>query len=402
MKKLKLGIVGLGRGAGAGALIREQSKLIDVTAICDIDENRLKNVAARFGGADAGRSADSSNAGAPFAGETYLSFDEMLQKADIDAVYVATPIPAHADMVVQALNAGKHVVSEVICATTLEDCRRIKDAIRRSGKKYMMAEQYCFIRPWSIVMNMVKAGLFGEIYYAEGSYTMDFTRRPGYPYVGGWRQNIYHNHRGHVYITHSLGPLSMLFDEPLKYAETVCRRADEVGVKTVVFGSSGARNVPKDCKDVEKGVEQFTDFCRQLAARISDLKMCVVIEPLRPNESNIINYVWQGLQIVEDVKSPRIQQLADLFHMIMGRESPESIVQAGCRLKHVHIAEKETRQYPGKDDFDFSPYFNALKKIGYSGGISCECGWPNRKDKDAFYAARVKALAVMKKFAGQA
>ena len=48
------------------------------------------------------------------------------------------------------------------------------------------------------------------------------------------------------------------------------------------------------------------------------------------------------------------------------------------------------------------PYFDALKKIGYSGGISCECGWPNRKDKEAFYAARVKALAVMKKFAGQA
>ena len=199
------------------------------------------------------------------------------------------------------------------------------------------------------------------------------------------------------------------FDEPLKYAETLCRRADEVGLKTIVFGSGGARNVPgdicgpKDQKPLpEKGVEQYTDFCRQLAARISDLKVCVVIEPLRPNESNIINYVWQGLQIVEDVNSPRIQQLADLFHMIMGRESPESIVQAGCRLRHVHIAEKETRQYPGKDDFDFSPYFEALKKIGYSGGISCECGWPNRKDKDAFYAARVKALAVMKKFAGQA
>ena len=199
------------------------------------------------------------------------------------------------------------------------------------------------------------------------------------------------------------------FDEPLKYAETLCRRADEVGVKTIVFGSGGARNVPGDIcgpkdqmPDPEKGVEQYTDFCRQLAARISDLKVCVVIEPLRPKESNIINYVWQGLQIVEDVNSPRIQQLADLFHMTMGREPAESIVKAGCRLKHVHIAEKTTRQYPGKDGYDFSPYFDALKKIGYSGGISCECGWPNRKDADAFLAARVKALATMKKFAGQA
>ena len=199
------------------------------------------------------------------------------------------------------------------------------------------------------------------------------------------------------------------FEEPLKYAETLCRRADEVGLKTVVFGSGGARNVPgdicgpKEQKPLpEKGVEQYTEFCRQLAARISDLKVCVVIEPLRPNESNIVNYVWQGLQIVEDVNSPRIQQLADLFHMIMGREPADSIVQAGCRLKHVHIAEKETRQYPGKDDYDFSPYFAALRKIGYSGGVSCECGWPSRKDKEAFHAARVKALAVMRKFAGQA
>jgi len=221
MKKVKMGIVGLGRGAGVGALIREQSKRIEITAICDINEELLLNVSRQFGGADAGRSADSSNAGAPFKGETFLSFDDMLQKADMEVVYIATPIPAHADMVVQALNAGKHVVSEVICATTLEDCKRIQDAIRKSAKKYMMAEQYCFIRPWSIVMNMVKAGLFGEIYYAEGNYSMDFTQRPGYPYVGGWRQNIYHMHRGHVYITHSLGPLSMLFDEDLKYVSSM-------------------------------------------------------------------------------------------------------------------------------------------------------------------------------------
>ena len=197
------------------------------------------------------------------------------------------------------------------------------------------------------------------------------------------------------------------FDEPLKYAETVCRRADEVGVKTIVFGSGGARNVPGDfCgpkeqkPQLEKGVEQYTDFCKQLVSRISDLKVAVVIEPLRPDESNIINYVWQGLQILEEVNSPRLRQLADIFHMIMGRESPDSIVQAGCRLKHVHIAEKTTRKYPGDADYDFSPYFDALKKIGYCGGISCECGWP--KGKAERTQARIKALAVLKRFAGQA
>lgn len=174
------------------------------------------------------------------------------------------------------------------------------------------------------------------------------------------------------------------FAPALDYAERVCRRADQVNVKAIVFGSGGARNVPGDFTaakreerpNTEEGTAQMTEFCRQLAKRIADCKVAVVIEPLRPNESNIVNYVWQGLQMVEDVGSPRIQQLADLFHMMMGRESAESIVLAGDRLKHCHIATKGARAYPGANDTEaFLPYFNALKRIGYTGGVSCECSW---------------------------
>ena len=181
------------------------------------------------------------------------------------------------------------------------------------------------------------------------------------------------------------------FEPALKYAETVLRRAEEVGVKTVVFGSGGARNVPGDiCGDKaqkpepEKGVAQYTEFCKLLCARVADLKTVqVVIEPLRPNESNIINYVWQGVQICRDVDSPRLRQLADIFHMMMGREDAESIVRAGCLLKHCHIASYETRLYPGSDPATvcrLKPYFDALKAIGYAGGVSCECGWGKKED----------------------
>ena len=197
------------------------------------------------------------------------------------------------------------------------------------------------------------------------------------------------------------------WDEALDYAETVCRRGDILGVKTIVFGSSGARNVPgdlyaknkEDRPNTEKGVEQYTEFCRLLCRRIADCKVTIVIEPLRPNESNIINFVWQGLQIVEDVGSPRLQQLADIFHMICGRESACSLIKAGDRLKHCHIAAKETRQFPGSNDTDFSSYFNALNKIGYTGGVSCECGWGDKADLEKNLTT---ALATLKKFAGQA
>ena len=181
------------------------------------------------------------------------------------------------------------------------------------------------------------------------------------------------------------------FEPALAYAETILRRAEEVGVKTIVFGSSGARNVPgdlcgaKDQKpDLEKGVRQYTEFCKLLCARVADLKTVqIVIEPLRPNESNIINYVWQGLQIIEDVNSPRLRQLADIYHMMMGREDAASIVKAGCKLKHCHIADYDTRLFPGSAPAEtcrLKPYFDALRAIGYTGGVSCECGWGKKED----------------------
>ncbi len=195
----------------------------------------------------------------------------------------------------------------------------------------------------------------------------------------------------------------------LKYGETVLRRAAEVGVKTIVFGSGGARNVPGDFTsavkgakpDLEKGAQQYTDFCRELCRRTADLgdKVTMVIEPLRPNESNIINFVWQGAQICEDVNSPRLNQLADIFHMMMGRESACSIKIAAKYMRHCHIADYETRQFPGFDPKytdRLRPYFAALKAIGYEGGVSCECGWGVKGKGIKFEDALATALATMR------
>lgn len=181
------------------------------------------------------------------------------------------------------------------------------------------------------------------------------------------------------------------FEPALKYAETVLRRAEEVGVKTIVFGSSGARNVPGDiCGDKaqrpqpEKGLEQYIEFAKILCGRVADLKgVTIVIEPLRPNESNIINYVWQGVQICREVNSPRLAQLADIFHMMMGREEADSIVKAGALLKHCHIADYGTRSFPGANPAEthrLAPYFDALRAIGYTGGVSCECSFGKKEE----------------------
>jgi sugar phosphate isomerase/epimerase len=193
------------------------------------------------------------------------------------------------------------------------------------------------------------------------------------------------------------------FEPALAYAETALRRAEEAGVSFVVFGSGAARNVPGDMlgardqlPDPEKGVEQFTAFCRLLCRRVADLKkVTVVIEPLRPKESNIVNYVWQGRQICEDVGSERLRLLADIFHMMMGRESAQSILAAGPLLRHCHIASYGTRLFPGSDPAQvarFKPYFEALRAIGYTGGVSCECGWGNAPDRRKNFETALRTL----------
>ncbi|MDX9980707.1 MAG: Gfo/Idh/MocA family oxidoreductase, partial [Lentisphaeria bacterium] len=197
MDRVKLGIVGLQRG---GTLLKKALVCphIEVAAVCDLVRERADKAAAAHG-----------------IGMVHYSLEETLA-SDVDAVVLATPIPDHADHVVQTLRAGKHVLSEVTAATTLADCRRIAAAARASDRKYMMEENYCYIRPLTIVQNMAKLGLFGDIYYAESDYLMDFRQRPGFPDMRDWRKDTYFGRRGHPYITHTLGPLAQLMGERIK------------------------------------------------------------------------------------------------------------------------------------------------------------------------------------------
>ena len=165
----------------------------------------------------------------------------------------------------------------------------------------------------------------------------------------------------------------------LRYAETACRRADELGVEYIMFGSGGARKIPEGF-DREKGMAQFIDFCRELVKRIADCKVTILFENLRAQETNILNLLSEEQEIVELINSPKLQMMADLYHMAQMNESPESIIKAGAHLKHVHVADPNTRKWPGHTDGDLIKYFTALKKIGYNGRITFECGWPNHEE----------------------
>jgi sugar phosphate isomerase/epimerase len=86
-------------------------------------------------------------------------------------------------------------------------------------------------------------------------------------------------------------------------------------------------------------------------------------------------------EIVEAVNHKNFRLLADLYHMLMDNESPANISRYGHLLYHTHLAEKNGRTAPGVNNEDFTPFFKALKEVGYKGRMTIECSWKNLEEQ---------------------
>jgi predicted dehydrogenase len=189
--ELKVGLVGVPRGSGfirAFQTIQETT----VVAICDINRDVLKRV-----GDENGIEA------------RYSDFEKMVQ-SDLDIIVVTTPMPLHAPQSVIALTEGKHVISEVSAATDLEQCWQLVNAVRNSEAKYMMAENYTYMKPNVLIHALVQHGLFGEVYFGEGEYIHELK---AHNEVTKWRRKWQTGRNGCTYPTHSLGPVLQWFDD---------------------------------------------------------------------------------------------------------------------------------------------------------------------------------------------
>ena len=215
MKKLKVGHVG-GRIV-YGHLFNDHPRT-EVAAICDINRGALEKARRALGLKES---------------QCFQDYDRFL-KVDLDIVFIGTPIPFHAEQAIKALESGKHVLSEVTAADSVKDCERLVHTVKRTGMKYMLAENMCythFIQEWK---KIVQEGNLGRIFYAEGEYMHQIKRLLRNPETGElmWRANRPPIH----YCTHSLGPLLMIMDDRVVKATASGREANimpDVGVGAI-------------------------------------------------------------------------------------------------------------------------------------------------------------------------
>ena len=163
---------------------------VEIAAMCDLNEDALNGAAERIGGV-----------------KKYRVFDDMLE-SDIDAVIIATPMQCHVPQTIAALEAGKHVMSEVTAGVTTDELFWLCECVEKYDRVYMYAENYIYTPQVQLVKKLVEKGFFGETYYAEGMYMHNTSNLLTYPDgKTSWRSYWQDGVRGNFYPTHSIGPV---------------------------------------------------------------------------------------------------------------------------------------------------------------------------------------------------
>jgi len=187
IEKINLGVVGAcGRGASLGSAC-DALECVSVHAVCDINTDELDKAAEQLG-----------------AREKYASYEDMLQKSELDCVIIGTPMQLHVEQSIMALNENLHVLCEVTAGVSLEECRKLVEVCKTSKAAYMLSENYINTKPNTMIRELVRKGLFGTPYYAEGEYLHELKALNEQT---TWRRKWQNGIDGITYGTHSLGPI---------------------------------------------------------------------------------------------------------------------------------------------------------------------------------------------------
>lgn len=205
-RKVKVGIAGYGLTKFGATWFYQNHPNVEVVAATDLDPQRCADLATSVG-----------------AKKTYSSCEEMIEDKEIEAVYIATDAPSHARLSIMALQHGKHVAvacPAVFGFTAFEQAEALFDAVKSSGKIYMMNETSSFHADTYNWRMQYEAGTLGDIRYSEGEYYHDlgkkglgsFNPKTGAIDLFGWRRGLipmwYPTHATAYYVSVTGGRLT--------------------------------------------------------------------------------------------------------------------------------------------------------------------------------------------------
>ncbi|MCH8122667.1 MAG: Gfo/Idh/MocA family oxidoreductase [Bacteroidetes bacterium] len=176
--QLRVGFVGVG-GQGFNAHVRTVTNMTGEdnetwhnyeynavgVAACDLYSGRRDRAGALL------EIARSKGGLGDYKVETYEDHRRLIERDDIDVVFIGTVDHWHSQIVIDALESGKHVYCEKPMTRYLPEAFEVYDAVQRTGMKFQVGSQYCTEGKWHVAADMIRAGKIGRLVLAQDSYT---------------------------------------------------------------------------------------------------------------------------------------------------------------------------------------------------------------------------------------
>ncbi|MCC6730775.1 MAG: Gfo/Idh/MocA family oxidoreductase [Chthonomonadales bacterium] len=248
MDPVRLGILGCGRGSFALAVADAAPGDLRVVACADMRRDRAESLAA-------GRPGTA----------VCESLEELLAAPDVDAVLVATPDHLHARHAIACLRAGRHVLSEIPAACTLDELSNLVDAALEADRRYMMGNEVRWFPALARARRWTEEGRWGTVFYGEAEYLHNLMR-------DGWR-TVEPDGAPHWRWDPAAPQTTLLGGGPHAF-DTLRWLADEPGfVETIGFGTG---------RSVTDHPEPSTAACLLRSARGGVYKVTVSYAMARP------------------------------------------------------------------------------------------------------------------------
>ena len=219
LETVNVGIIGLGM-RGPGAVYRLSAiPGTKITALADIYKDRVDRPTKWL--TDRGFAAPKG-----YSGSTEI-WKKLVEDPNVNLVYVTSSWQEHVNMVMYAMECGKHVVCEVPMVFSVEDCWRIVNKAEEKRVHCMLLENCCYGQNEMTALNMARQGILGTLVHGEGAYIHDLR---GLQFANGsyenyWRLKWNAQHTGNPYATHGLGPICQYMNvghgDQMKYLTSV-------------------------------------------------------------------------------------------------------------------------------------------------------------------------------------
>jgi predicted dehydrogenase len=152
-ERVRVALIGCGSVSQRGLLPhlsqQDAQDVIDLVAVCDVVEERVRQIAAQFK-----------------VPKWYTDYEDVLAEADLDAVLIATPIPFHYAQALAAIEAGKHVHLQKTMTTSLAEADRLVEAVRQRGVKVVASPGQMLSPGYQALKRVIDEGRLGRIYWS--------------------------------------------------------------------------------------------------------------------------------------------------------------------------------------------------------------------------------------------